>query len=72
ALEWWAVRLAFQIVDISSTGHASAHDLGLIAAHCGVPIVLSIHSMHPELMPIPAAQLMLPERGRTYDIARFG
>ena len=69
ALEWWAANLGLQIVVAGCTGHAAPHDLALIAGHSRASTVMSIHSRHPELMPIAPERLLLPERGRAYDLA---
>lgn len=68
-MEWWADRLGMQVIDVNSSGHASPHDLGLIAMHAGAPTVMSLHSRHPELMPVPPERLLLPKRGHPYDLA---
>lgn len=70
-LEWWAAFLDMRIVEVGSTGHAAPRDLALIAAHSGAPVVLSLHSHHPELMPVPPDRLLLPRRGERYDLARI-
>ncbi len=70
-LEAWAGFFGMDVVQSGSSGHATPHDLALIAAHSGAPVVMSIHSLHPELMPIPPDRLLLPERGRRYDLARL-
>lgn len=71
-LEGWAAVLGMEVVTIASTGHAAPHDLGLIAAHSGAPVVMSIHSRFPELMPVPAERLLLPERNLAYNLAALG
>jgi ribonuclease J len=66
---WWAERMGMRVEDASSTGHAHAHDLASIAAHSGAPTVMSIHSRYPELLNVAPERLLLPERGRRYDLA---
>lgn len=70
-LEWWATFLGMQIVEVGSTGHAAPRDLALIAAHSGAPVVMSLHSHYPELMPVPRDHLLLPRRGERYDLDRI-
>lgn len=69
SLEWWAGTLGLDIIDAGCSGHASAHDLALIARHSRAPMVMCIHSHQPELLPISANRLLLPERGRPYDLS---
>jgi ribonuclease J len=66
---WWAERMGMRVEDASSTGHAHAHDLATLANHSGAPTVMSIHSRHPELLNVAPERLLLPERGRRYDLA---
>lgn len=68
-LEWWAIRLSMAMAGAHSTGHAAPRDLALLAAHSGAPTVMAIHSRFPELMPIPPERILLPERGRRYELA---
>jgi ribonuclease J len=70
-LEWWAATLGCQIADTGSTGHASPPDLALIAGHSGAPHIMSIHSRAPELLPVPAGRLIVPEPGRPYHLSRL-
>jgi ribonuclease J len=66
---WWAEQMGMRVEDASSTGHAHAHDLTTIANHSGAATVMSIHSRYPELLNIAPERLLLPERGRRYDLA---
>ncbi len=68
-MSWWAEHMDMRIEDASSTGHAHAHDLATIAHHSGAPTVMSIHSRHPEMLNIAPERLLLPERGRRYDLS---
>jgi ribonuclease J len=71
-MEWWAAHLGMSVIDVNCTGHASPRDLALIAAQSGAPTVMSIHSRHPELLPVAPERLLLPERGRPYRLSELG
>jgi ribonuclease J len=68
-MTWWAEHMGMRIEDASSTGHAHAHDLSTIANHTGAPTVMSIHSRFPEMLNVAPERLLLPERGRRYDLS---
>jgi ribonuclease J len=68
-MTWWAEHMGMRIEDASSTGHAHAHDLATLANHAGASTVMSIHSRHPEMLNIAPERLLLPERGRRYDLS---
>jgi ribonuclease J len=70
-LELWAHFFGMTLVEKGSTGHAAARDLTLIAAHSGASTVMPVHSFYPELMPVPPERLLIPERGRTYDLSEL-
>jgi ribonuclease J len=65
---WWAEQMGMRVEDASSSGHAHAHDLSTIANHSGAPTIMSIHSRHPELLAVAPERLLLPERGRRYEL----
>jgi hypothetical protein len=44
-------------------------DLTALAVEAGAPVVMAIHSLHPELLDTGGARLLLPEAGRPYDLA---
>lgn len=67
----WAERLGLSVVDAGSTGHAAPRDLALVAGLTRAPTVMAVHSRFPELLPIPAERLLLPERGRRYELAQL-
>lgn len=69
SLEWWAAKLGSRIVDVGCTGHAAVQDLARIAGLSRAPAVMCIHSRAPEYLPIAPERLLLPERGRAYDLA---
>jgi ribonuclease J len=71
-LEWWVERLSMRLVNVGVTGHAHPGDLGLIATLSGARTVMSIHSRFPELAPVAPERLLLPERGRAYELAALG
>ncbi|GAC1442652.1 MAG: MBL fold metallo-hydrolase [Chloroflexota bacterium] len=71
-LEWWARFFGMEIAERASSGHATPHDLTLIAALTGAPIVMPVHSFHPELMPLPEGRVLLPQRGTSYQLAHLG
>lgn len=66
---WWAEHMGMRVEDAGSTGHAHPHDLATIANHSGAPTIMSIHSRHPELLAVAPERLLLPERGRRYDLS---
>jgi ribonuclease J len=65
-LERWALRLSMPRLQVGSSGHATPGDLTRIAHESGVPVVMCVHSYHPELLRTGNARLLLPQRGRRY------
>ncbi len=70
-LEWWVRRLELRLVQVGSSGHAMPADLTAIAVETGAPVVMAIHSLHPELLDTGGARLLLPEAGKPYELAEL-
>ncbi len=70
-LGWWAHQLGLELLDVGSSGHAYPCDLTAIANTLMAPVVMGIHSEHPELLAVNS-RLLLPERGRPYRLGALG
>jgi ribonuclease J len=70
-LLWWVERLGLRLVPAGSSGHAVPADLTAVARESGAPVVMAVHSLYPELLQTGGARLLLPERGRAYEVDRL-
>lgn len=60
-------RLGFHYRYIGASGHARPEQLRQVGEQIGADWFIPLHSLHPELVELPAGLRLLPEYGKTYS-----
>ena len=67
----WIRTMGLELVNLSSSGHSLASDIGRTVEAIAAGTVLPVHSRRPGAMRFPTASTLLPEAGRRYTAAEL-
>jgi hypothetical protein len=67
----WIRTMGLELVNLSSSGHSLASDIGRTVEAIAAGTVLPVHSRRPGVMRFPTASTLLPQAGRRYTAAEL-